>query len=46
MTLRLEPDLAKRLRLAAAYRGVSQTSIVKEAVRRELDRLEAAGDPE
>jgi hypothetical protein len=41
MTLRLEPDLAKRLRRAAFEREVSQTSIVEEAVRRELDRLEA-----
>jgi predicted transcriptional regulator len=41
MTLRLEPDLAERLRRAAFEQHVSQADIIKRAVRRELDRLEA-----
>lgn len=39
-TVRLPRDLYERLRLVAFAHRVSQASIITEAVRRELDRLE------
>jgi len=41
MTLRLDDETDERLRVAAFLHRTTKTAIVEEAVRRELDRLEA-----
>lgn len=46
MSLRIDPELYERLRLAAFERRVAQAAIIREAIEARLDELDAASAPD